>query len=60
MLELERRLKAAGAPFSLNKARELTKNIYSITYTLPETKQEKTIVLQMSDEQKLLVDITQN
>ena len=60
MLELERRLKAADAPFSLNKARELTKNIYSITYTLPETKQEKTIILQMSDEQKLLVDITQN
>ena len=60
MLELERRLKAADAPFSLNKARELTKNTYSITYTLPETKQEKTIILQMSDEQKLLVDIAQN
>ena len=60
MLELDRRLKAANAPFSLNMARELTKNIYSITYTLPETKEEKTIVLQMSDNQKLLVDITQN
>ena len=56
MLELERRLKAAKAPFSLNKARELTKNIYSITYTLPETKEERTTVLQMSEEQKLLVD----
>ena len=60
MLELERRIKAAKAPFSLNKARELTKNIYSITYTLPETGEEKTTVLQMSDEQKLLVEIANN
>ena len=57
MLELERRLKAAKAPFSLNEARELTKNIYSITYILPETKKEKTVVLKMSDEQKLLLEI---
>jgi len=57
MLELERRLKAAKAPFSLNKARELAKNIYSITYTLPETKIEETIVLKMTEEQKLLVQI---
>ena len=57
MLELERRLKAAKALFSLNEARELTKNIYSITYILPETKKEKTVVLKMSDEQKLLLEI---
>ena len=30
MLELERRLKEANTPLSLNEARELTKNIYSI------------------------------
>ena len=60
MLELERRLKKAKAPFSLNLAKELTKNIYSITYTLPETKEERTTVLQMSDEQKLLVTLAQN
>ena len=59
LLELERRLKKAKVAFSLNQAREMTKNIYSITYTLPETKQERTTVLQMSDEQKLLVAITQ-
>jgi len=57
MLELERRLKKAKAPFSLNQARELTKNIYSITYTLPETKQERTTVLKMSSKQQLLVEI---
>ena len=60
MLELERRLKAANAPLSLNEARELTKSIYSITYTLPETKEERTTLLQMTDEQKLLVNIAQN
>lgn len=59
MLELERRLKKANAPFSLNQAREMTKNIYSITYVLPETKQEKTTILQMSADQQLLVEISQ-
>ena len=57
MLELERRLKKAKAPFSLNQAKELTKNIYSITYTLSETKQEQTTVLKMSSDQQLIVDI---
>jgi len=60
MLELERRLKASNSPLSLNEARELTKNIYSITYTLPETKEERTTLLQMTDEQRLLVNIAQN
>ena len=59
MLELERRIKKANAPFSLNRARDLTKNIYSITYTLPETKKEKTTVLKMSNEQQILVEIAQ-
>lgn len=59
MLELERRIKKANAPFSLNRARDLTKNIYSITHTLPETKKEKTTVLKMSNEQQILVEIAQ-
>ncbi|MBR1727185.1 MAG: IS1634 family transposase [Muribaculaceae bacterium] len=57
MLELERRLKKAGLELSLDKAGELTKTIYSITYTLPETREEKTRVLQMTDEQQRLVEI---
>ena len=60
MLELERRLKKANAPFSLNQAREMTKNIYSITYTLPETKQERMTVLKMSSDQQLLVEIAKS
>lgn len=60
MLELERKLKKANAPFSINKARELTKNIYSISYILPETKKEMTTILKMSEEQRLLVDIIRN
>lgn len=57
MLELERRIKQEKAAITLERARELTKNIYSITYTLPETKQEKTTVLQMTEEQRMLVEI---
>ena len=60
MLELERRLKKAKAPFSLNQAKELTNNIYSITYTLPVTKQERTTVLKMSSDQQLLVEIAKS
>lgn len=60
MLELERRLKKAKAPFSLSQARELTRNIYSITYTLPETKREQTTVLKMSSDQQLLVEIAKS
>ena len=41
LLELERRLKKAKTPISLNQAKEMTNNIYSITYTLPETKQKR-------------------
>ena len=59
LLELERRLKKAEATISLNQAREMTNNIYSITYTLPETKEERTTVLKMSSEQQLLVEIAQ-
>ena len=53
------RLKKADALISLNQAREMTNNIYSITYTLPETKEERTTVLKMSSEQQLLVEIAQ-
>lgn len=57
MLELERRLKKAGVSISLNQAAELTKTIYSITFTLPETRQERTVILKMSSEQKQLVEL---
>ena len=60
MLELERRLKKANASFSLNQARDMIKNIYSFTYTVPETKQERTAVLKMSSDQQLLVEITKS
>jgi len=38
----------------------LTRNIYSITYTLPETKREQTTVLKMSSDQQLLVEIAKS
>lgn len=59
MLELERRLKKSKHNISLNQAAELTKTIYSITFTLPDTKQERTAILKMSDKQKMLVELCQ-
>ncbi len=36
---------------SLEKAKELTHNMYEITYTLPESKHKKYKLLKMDDEQ---------
>ena len=38
MLELERLLKATKSEITINEAQELTKNMYQLTYQLPNTK----------------------
>ena len=55
--ELERVLYQAKSTLSLRKAAELTHNIYQLTYTLPESKQTKKILLHMSSEQSELYQI---
>ena len=60
MLELERRLKAAGIDMTLERAREITKTMYRLTYCLPDSKQEQSIILGMTPEQQSLVEIAQN
>lgn len=55
--ELERALNKEDSELSLKKATEITKNIYQISYTLPESKQAKSLVLQMDKEQKELMGI---
>lgn len=55
--DLERALYKEGSGLSLKKAAEITKNIYQISYTLPESKQAKSLVLQMDEEQKELIEI---
>ena len=55
--ELERVLYQAKTELSLRKAAELTHNIYQITYTLPESKHTKSILLNMDEKQTELYGI---
>jgi transposase len=54
MLELERILKAAKSEITIYRARELTKNMYALTYTLPRSKQSKKVYLGMDERQSEL------
>lgn len=55
--ELERVLYLQKSNISVVKAAELTHNIYQITYTLPESKQQKTKLLNLDEQQSELYKI---
>jgi len=55
--ELERRLHLAGAPFSPQRAAELTQTMYEMTFRLPNDPQERRVLLQMDQEQRRLYDL---
>ena len=55
--ELERILHKEKSKISIEKAKELTHNMYEITYTLPESKYTKSKLLKMDDEQAELFQI---
>lgn len=55
--ELERVLYKEKSQISLKKAAELTHNMYQITYTLPESKHTKSMLLKMDDIQAELYQI---
>lgn len=55
--ELERILYKENSNLSLEKARELTRNMYEITYTLPESKHTKSKLLKMDGEQAEIFQI---
>lgn len=55
--ELERILYKAEAPFSVKRAAELTQTMYQLKVILPESKKEKTILLNMDKEQQFLTKI---
>ncbi len=57
MLELERLLKSSKSTISLSRAQEITHNMYQITYQLPNTKETKTQILKMDNEQEELYNI---
>jgi transposase len=55
--ELERVLHKEKSTLSVQRAAELTHNMYQITYTLPDSKQLKNILLNMDDQQAELYQI---
>lgn len=55
--ELERILYEEKSTISIKKAAELTRNMYEITYTLPESKQTKSTLIKMDEEQNELYQI---
>lgn len=58
MLELERRLKSANSEITLERAREITKTMYRLSFRLPDSRQERHVVLGMTEEQQSLVELT--
>ncbi len=55
--ELERVLYKEKSTLSLKKAAELTHNMYQITYTLPDSKHQKSKTLKMDEDQTELYEI---
>ena len=58
--ELERLLYKYEAPFSVQKARDIIKNIYQIEIELPNSKHKEKVLLNMDEEQQLLLQIVQS
>lgn len=57
--DLERALKKEKSTISIERAAQLTHNMYQITYKLPVTQEVKTHLLKMDHEQQELYDIVQ-
>lgn len=57
LLEMERMLKHAKSEITINRAQELTKTMYQLTYSLPKSKLYKTKNLGMDNQQQELYDI---
>jgi len=58
--ELERLMEIDNVPFSVIRAAQLTHTMYQVVITLPESNQERRILLQMDENQALLKKITDN
>lgn len=59
-LEIERLLKASGSEITIDKARELVKTMYSLTYTKPGHTKPTRAILQMDPQQQELYDLIEN
>ena len=60
LLELERILKENNSSITLQRAQELTKTMYQLTYQLPQSGQVKNIILKMDPEQLMLYQLVNN
>lgn len=58
--ELERLLYKYEAPFSVQKARDIIRNMYQIEIELPNSKHKEKVLLNMDEEQQLLLHIVQS
>ena len=58
--ELERLLYKYEAPFSVQKARDMIRNMYQIEIELPNSKHKEKVLLNMDEEQQLLLQIVQS
>lgn len=59
-LEMERLLKAAGSELTINRARELVKTMYAMTYTKPGHLRPSKVMLRMDSEQQELYRLVEN
>ena len=60
LLELERLLKSCKSIISINRAQEITHNMYQLSYQLPNSKETKRQILKMDSEQEELYGIVMN
>lgn len=59
-LEIERLLKAAGSDITIDKARELVKTMYALTYTKPGHTKPSKVMLRMDPQQQELYRLVDN
>lgn len=59
-LETERLLKAAGSDITVDKARELVKTMYALTYTKPGHTKPSKVMLRMDPQQQELYRLVEN
>ena len=59
-LETERLLKAAGSDITVDKARELVKTMYALTYTKPGHTRPSKVMLRMDPQQQELYRLVEN
>jgi transposase len=58
--EFERLLYEKNAPFSVQKAIDMTKTVYELSFILPDSMKKHSATLEMSEQQKFLFEIVDN